>query len=789
MTPLGERWRQAHARFLEDPGTWARHVPWARQSLVLPVSTRWDHVFAVDAQGAVWVLGAAVAQEPPIGPEQGPSVEAVDPVLEEARATIEVLREQLAAAERATGEQTADAERTRLMLRDLSLLLDERIGAEERLAASRRLSERGDPGALPLLRAAALSRWAPIQVAAVATAGALGDLETPTEVLRDPRLSMDARREAIAALGRMEGPEPGNRLWDVASDPEMPRDLRQSALEVLEQRHPDVLAQRGRPVVVKSDGLWAGVLANGAAGGVMLSSIGTWGRSDEAAAIGGVGGAAVGIGTALLYGRNHSVSNGQGLRYASDVAWSLGAAGAASTLTVGAAPDLGSRSRENLDALYRLVGVGAGAAVGLSRLGRERDAVEVLESDLAGMVGMGLGMSISDLAWPHGDQLGNARACRAWSLDVPKPKACRYLDYRTASLAGAGVVGAAAGLAIHAATRELWTVHPQDLVFAGTLGVEAGWIGGWLPVVFDVEAPVSVATTGITAGFATGLATAYIQPVPLRVSAGIGWGTVLGNAGGMGIASLLTEADSPRVASMLATGVLGSVAGGFVGSRVDLTAGDVVMLGIFVPAVSIEGAAIASWLDQKGYASNTQAVGMGLTVFSAAGVGLTALAGGIDPDPGDAVFLGTAAAWGAWYGVLTPLALKLPGDPEDALLTSSLSADAFLLAGGLALRPLGVEPGHTVVAQLAGVGGATTGALVGAMASPEPETVAAGAVIGSTVGLVGGAVVSHVVRRRGGAQASLRMPQLRIPGRWSATVLPTFDGDPGMVAGISATGL
>ncbi|MCA9571663.1 MAG: hypothetical protein KC656_27680, partial [Myxococcales bacterium] len=115
MTPLGERWRQAHARFLEDPGTWARHVPWARQSLVLPVSTRWDHVFAVDAQGAVWVLGAAVAQEPPIGPEQGPSVEAVDPVLEEARATIEVLREQLAAAERATGEQTADAERTRLM--------------------------------------------------------------------------------------------------------------------------------------------------------------------------------------------------------------------------------------------------------------------------------------------------------------------------------------------------------------------------------------------------------------------------------------------------------------------------------------------------------------------------------------------------------------------------------------------------------------------------------------------------------------------------------------------------
>ncbi|MCB9678207.1 MAG: hypothetical protein H6737_24110 [Alphaproteobacteria bacterium] len=47
-------WHAAYEHFLDEPGAWQRHVGWARNDRVLPISTRWDYVFAVDANGVVW---------------------------------------------------------------------------------------------------------------------------------------------------------------------------------------------------------------------------------------------------------------------------------------------------------------------------------------------------------------------------------------------------------------------------------------------------------------------------------------------------------------------------------------------------------------------------------------------------------------------------------------------------------------------------------------------------------------------------------------------------------------
>jgi hypothetical protein len=722
-------------------------------------------------------------------------VEPEEGALGEVRAQIAVLRARLEEQTALTEVEAAEHERLRLLLDDASVLLDDREAEADRLDAALRLGERGDVDALPFLRAAARARSEPVQVAAVRAAAALDDASLASDVLYEHGLFYSARKAAIEALVSLQRREAGERLWAAANDRKLWRTLRRDAAAGFEQGYPDLLAELGPPQTASDElGFTAGVLANGVAGGVLLSSIGTWGRSDEAVVIGAIGGTAVGLGTAVLYTRQRPVTAGQGLRYASNVAWGLTAAGLASGFTYNETWDLRGRERANLSALYRAVGVGVGAGLGMTRLGDDIDPVDVIESDLSGILGLALAVSITDLAWstPSGVR-PNRWACDEWDLDEPEPKVCRHRDLRDISLWSAGMVGAAAGLGIHAAVREGWALQPEDLLFASVVGGEAAWIGGWLPETVGSETRAAHATTPLTAGFATALLASAYRPVGPGISAGMAWGALLGNTGGYGVASLAGAHYEARIASMLAAGAAGTVAGGFAGAHLAPTPGDMAMLAIGVPLVTAEGAAIGYYLDEKGWISSEQNTGLWLTSFSASGVGLTALATQVDPKPGDMVFLGTAAAWGVWYGVMTPLALQLPGEPEDGALAAALSGNTFLLLGGLALlHPLDLDPRKTAVAQVSGVAGATAGALAVAMASAEAEHVAAGAVIGSTVGLVGGAfltpwVESKLERKR---QVSLR-PRLRVPGTWAVQLLPTVqeDGQPGLYAGVTAVGL
>jgi len=744
-----------------------------------------------------WLLGAGTALAQEKGQGDTPPAEVVEPAddaLGEVRAQIEELRERLEQQATLTEGEAAERERLRLLLDDASVLLDDREAEGDRLAAALRLGERGDADALPFLRAAARSRSESVQVATVRAAAALDDAQLSQDVLHDPNLFFSARREAIAALVSLQRREAGERLWAAANDRKLWRSLRRDAAVGFEDGYPDLLEEFGPPTATSDAlGFTAGVLANGVTGGILLSSIGTWGRSDEAVVIGALGGSAVGLGTAVLYTRQRPVTAGQGLRYASDVAWGLTAAGLASGLTYSDAWDLRDRHRANLSALYRAVGVGVGAGLGMARLGDDIDPVDVIESDLSGILGLAVAMSINDIAWSGVPQVRpDPWACDAWNLDEPKPKVCRHRGYRDVSLWSAGLVGAAAGVGIHAAVREAWDLQPEDLLFASVVGGEAAWIGGWLPQTLDGRTRASHAMAPLTAGMAAGLLASHFRPVGPEISAGMAWGTLLGNTSGYGIASLTDAPDEVRIAFMLGAGVAGTVAGGVAGAHLDPTLGDMAMLGIGVPLATAEGAAIGYFLDEKGWVSAEQSTGLWLTSFSVSGIGLTALATQVDPKPGDMVFLGTAAAWGVWYGTMTPLALQLPGDPEDGVLAATLTGDVFLLLGGLALmRPLDLEPRQTAVAQISGVAGATAGALAVAMASAEAEHVAAGAVIGSTVGLVTGAFLTTLVSSTGERKRQVSLMRLRVPGTWAVQLLPTVqeDGQPGLYAGVTATGL
>ena len=157
------------------------------------------------------------------------------------------------------------------------------------------------------------------------------------------------------------------------------------------------------------------------------------------------------------------------------------------------------------------------------------------------------------------------------------------------------------------------------------------------------------------------------------------------------------------------------------------------------------------------------------------------------------LFLGSAGVWGAWYGALTPIALELEGEFDDFLLTTTLTGDAFLALGGLALLPpISLDPERTLLPQLFGVGGGTLGALGVALFSVEESQVAMGAVVGSAAGLVGGGVTAALLgpRERAAAWAP-PLPRLaRLPGQWSPTLTPTtIEGEAGVYAGLSVSGL
>ena len=104
-----------------------------------------------------------------------------------------------------------------------------------------------------------------------------------------------------------------------------------------------------------------------------------------------------------------------------------------------------------------------------------------------------------------------------------------------------------------------------------------------------------------------------------------------------------------------------------------------------------------------------------------------------------------------------------------------------------------LDPRNTLRTQLGGVAGATLGAM-GVSMTPDPSGsgIASGALIGATVGMIGGALVERdrqsdsTVQRAGERMAR----HLDLPGDWAFSVqpMPTDDGEIGTWMGLRVDG-
>jgi hypothetical protein len=124
------------------------------------------------------------------------------------------------------------------------------------------------------------------------------------------------------------------------------------------------------------------------------------------------------------------------------------------------------------------------------------------------------------------------------------------------------------------------------------------------------------------------------------------------------------------------------------------------------------------------------------------------------------------------------------------VLFTTVTADVFLAGGGVLISPLvDLEPARTLGPQLGGVAGATVGALGAGLATDDGQAVAASALVGSTVGLGVGAVVSEAIRGKR-APRTAALPRLRLPGEWAPTATPIVleDGSTALVIGVTGVG-
>jgi hypothetical protein len=693
---------------------------------------------------------------------------------------MEALRAQATEANQWRDQATAERVRYQELLADAGRMMDPKLAPEARGAAARRVAVAGDRAVLPLLRAATRSRDKAVRKAALQGLVVSPDVdavEIVRNVLLDGTIDDDTRTVAIHALGKMGRPAAGLALYDAIVTSGVTGPLKRSAEATLTEAYPALLAEKGKPVG-RADGMaWASLLGSSAgSGAVLMSSVGVWGQSDAAISIGAVGGAAIGGAAGAMWLAQSPQSSGQGLRYASDVAWGL-TGGVMVQAAVYDGFDGYNEADRNGAAAWRALGAAGGTSLGVvNALRHDPSPGDVLEQNLAGYVGLQLGMGIVDLA--DGQE--------GWGgYKSPRTRA-------TAGLAGAGVGLLAGGLA-----NEAWTLDGDAARFGALTTVAGGWLGGWLPVAIADDDPVGSVRIGIHGGAAIGLLGAQLRPFSAKETTMIGWGFGLGTGLGAGIPLLAgVQRSQPLAQVMVPVGVAGGVAGGLLAERVPVEGGDRAMIAFGVPVAMVEGLAIGSYIDAKGGfgESSEEVAGMALTAGSLTGLGLTALSPSVDPKPVNVAFVASTTGWGAYHGVLVPIALELDGQDEDMILTTTLTADAFLIAGGvLVSKKVGLDPRRTLLPQVGGIGGATLGSLGALLVSEQGDDAAKGALIGSTVGFVVGGVIEATRPKREASKKQARgsrelLPNL--PGDWSATVAPTTldGGQLGIQTVVRATG-
>jgi len=736
---------------------------------------------------------------------------AEDPPADEAAleaGALESLRAELVQAKAAGEAKQAQVQALTALLNDASIALDNRKPAEERAAAVQRLGEAADERALPLIWAASHANAPDVRAATirVATRWSHPDVLALLAARVRTRMEVDANRSlAIQALATSGRPEAADALYALSGDQDVDQGVRSEALQALEKHFPDFLLDKDRPAIGGQPlGTAAAIGGSALTGGIMLGSVGVWGQGEAAVTIGGLGGAAIGAGTAALYVRNHPLSKGQGLRYASNVGWGLAGGMMASHLIYGNQGqhydyDGNETGNPNMSALLRTLGVGIGAGTGYARLAHNPSLENVLKSNATGLVGSQIGRSSAHLLQSLGQ-----RGERCENQGGQGDEACRRAQDRlehdeSRVRTGAAMAGSALGLAVGTINQDVWSPSSADALFSGVVAAESMVVAGLLPAAVDSRTdPGAAIDLAVWSGLTAGMLYTHGHPVSTKQSTLIGYGALAGNLLGTGVGLLPAESVSAQTHALIVipAGLGGTALGAWSSAHLDPSDGDWNMVGVGTALSAAQITAITYVLAERDVVTREHHIaGVIMTGTTLASAGFLAATRYVAPEPIDSRFMGSAAAWGAIYGSMGQVALDTNLSDGDAVLVTTLAADVGLGIGGWILSDKSqLTPHQTLVPQLFGLTGATLGSLGVMLATEEGQPIAIGALSGATLGFVAGSVLApRMTLGRNTAKAPLLLlprPHLDPPGDWTFSALPalTTDGQLGAALQLSGYG-
>jgi len=360
--------------------------------------------------------------------------------------------------------------------------------------------------------------------------------------------------------------------------------------------------------------------------------------------------------------------------------------------------------------------------------------------------------------------------------------------------AGLGLLGGGAFMVGSSlASREGMEVEP------GVLGMTLGhgsWIGVWSPFLItddpDPQQVLGGMRLGVGAGTVAGLLLSpHVELNGRSVALQLG-GAGAGAAVGAGVPMALGAQAPSRmvVAPMLLGGIGGQILGAAVAPRYELTPSDALLMGTIETWALYQGMGWGVFIDHANPdMPESQSAGMGLAI---AGAG-TLMAGAMGPltdfDLAESAMVGSGGAWGTWYGAWGG---HLAGmNPEQHWLTTLVAGNVGLV-GTAALAGGDWDPDWRTVGMVDSMGmlGGAVGAMVGIIASPDLDAAATGSLVGSTAGLVSGAVLSRNTTARFTPRRIgpiLPRPHINLPFRTRVSAAPWVaeNGDPGAMVSLS----
>ncbi len=628
----------------------------------------------------------------------------------------------IAAALKAHIDRGTNADRE--LLGALLILLSDETG----IRGTELLASLADPRAIQPLVHAAVHRELPVAVAAVAALAVYEEALAPlTRWIREDSVPKEVSLAAAKALGQVQSEEAADALVDTLRRPGIDSDLRRLMKEVVLASYPNRADELDGQVSVNgtpwltAGSVWALGYSMTAAG-----HYGQTGFAELGAVTGGVAGGTAGY----LYGRAWPVEAGDAAFIATS-----GFMGTVSGIFIGSGFEAGDQTgHAYLGGLGgEVIGYGLGAALAKKHPGEARDAWEAAAVGALGGVAAGSAAGFAQ----QGSELRN-----------PRP----ITPAIGAGIAVGTIAGQIAAPHVDLSGRDGGMILASS-AYGLTFGVLVPTGDG-----FDAGLP----SLGLSAGALTGYGLAgLLEPKP-DVLAGALTGGAFGGFLGAGVVQMIAPNDIQAVEGSALLGVSAGMAGGGYFSHKNpdpIDDRDVVLTAMTTSWAAWQSTGWAVYAEVP-----SGPPGALYVIPAAIGATTASLSGELDIPVAHSTAATSLGLWGAYVGGVTAELGQ-----ADPLLYSLVGSDIGLVGGSVVMSPLvGTPPLVVGLADAGGVLGGSTGALGAAMATDDSDAILIASLIGSGVGLAGGAVLGGVWHKAGtNRNVAISLPTPKLPGRFS----------------------